>query len=135
MDRYEYCKIFVHGAETARTTDLLGALLGADFDDEDSLTVEGLVVDVLGNPDRLPDAVDFLRWPVLVEVEPLDAPPSTTVALVARVLTGLHEAGHLAVAACDYEDELPWSGGIRLFERWEAGPSRNPGEGGGPPAP
>ncbi|MFJ4090985.1 hypothetical protein ACIPYS_05325 [Kitasatospora sp. NPDC089913] len=131
MDRYEYCKIFVHGADPARAVGLLGALLGAAFDDEDSLTFDGIEVDVLGNPDGVPGAADFLRWPALVEVEPLDAPPSATVGLVARILTGLHDAGHLAVAACDYEDELPWSGGIRLFDRWAAGLDRGAGEGAG----
>ncbi|MFB8170192.1 hypothetical protein ACFC60_19800 [Kitasatospora purpeofusca] len=119
MDRYEYCKIFVHGADLERTTGLLASLFGTEVED-DSLTVDGIVVDVLENPDGDPDEADFVRWPVLVEVEPLDAAPAATVGLVSRLLVGFHDAGRLAVAACDYEDELPWSGGIELFRRWEA---------------
>lgn len=36
--------------------------------------------------------------------------------LTARVLTHLWPGGFPTVAACDYEDELPWRGGIARLD-------------------
>jgi hypothetical protein len=74
-----------------------------------------LSMDVRTNPD-VDTGVrdDFVRWPVLIEAEAED--PSSRnpmVEVVARMLEALWKAGNPAVAACDFEDELPWAGGIR----------------------
>jgi hypothetical protein len=116
-DRYGYCKVFVSAPDPPTVRRLLATLWSEPFDD-DTAFVAGLVIEVRRNPDAVPDAVPdadgFLHWPVLVEVEagPL-ADRGTTVDTVAGILTTLWDSGHRAVAACDYEDELPWAGGIR----------------------
>lgn len=114
--RYRFCKTFVKGADTQTVMALLRGLLGGRVE-HDSLMLPGLVIDVLPNPDvtyASGAADDFLRWPVMVEAEPDDPDDERAiVATMRRVLTALWDAGYPAVAACDFEDELPWGGGIR----------------------
>ncbi|NBH03835.1 hypothetical protein [Amycolatopsis sp. SID8362] len=102
---YEFCKIYVR----ADSVDVVRRVLPA----ESSL-------DVLRNDDRLPlerSGDDFVRWPVLVEAEPGDEDPATVVRLVTRVLEILWRHGYEAVASCDFEDELPYAGGIARLRR------------------
>jgi hypothetical protein len=101
-----YCKVFVDEAEPS-----IVATLSA------SLYVPGVVVEVRrGNePAGAPD--DFVRWPVIVELEAEDDGPAIVEA-TAELLRTLWDAGHRAVAACDFEADLPWEGGIgRLATR------------------
>jgi hypothetical protein len=114
--RYDYCKIFVSQTDEAGVKESLAALLRGRFQ-RHSMALDNAVIDVRVNPD-VADAVDvgddFLRWPVVIEVERAEsAGDSAIVATVSRILTMLWGAGQPAVAACDYEDELPWSGGIQ----------------------
>ena len=56
----------------------------------------------------------FTYYPIMLEVDPL--PPADRpvyVAAVSSLLQTLWSAGWRAVAACDFEDELPYSGGFR----------------------
>lgn len=81
------------------------------------MTVGAVVLEVRLNPDGSNPLVppdDFLGWPVLVELEsePADVGRGLIEA-TARLLHALWDAGLGAVAACDFEDELPWAGGIR----------------------
>ncbi|WP_146044384.1 hypothetical protein [Amycolatopsis sp. BJA-103] len=74
------------------------------------------IVDVSRNPGRGATG-DFIGWPAIVEVEAEEgAERASVVGLVSRILSALWEAGIPAVAACDYEDELPWRGGIGRLE-------------------
>jgi hypothetical protein len=112
-DRYEGCSIYVRGADDQAVRDLLIPAIGGEVSGR-TLDLPGLVMDVRTNPDVDPNIGDnFLFWPVLIEVEssaPHDREP--ILGVTTRVLTTLWDAGHPAVAACDFEDELPWQGGI-----------------------
>ncbi|MFD6951039.1 MULTISPECIES: hypothetical protein [unclassified Nocardiopsis] len=84
---------------------------------EDEADVRGIDVEVRRNPDSSGEGTfdeDFLFWPVLIEIEAEDDSflPGMIV-LVTDLLHSLWRAGAPAVAACDFEDRLPWSGGIR----------------------
>lgn len=57
---------------------------------------------------------DFVLWPTRIDVEPTPA-AGDYVGFVRGLLETLWDAGIAAVAACDFEDELPEAGGIR---RW-----------------
>lgn len=111
---YEFCKIFLR-AEEQEAVDLLTDLLGA----RPRLGLFALPeaeVEVLRNPDK-GAAKDFIGWPAFVEVEAeTDAESAAVVAIVSRIVTAMWEAGIPAVAACDYEDELPWRGGRGRLE-------------------
>ena len=57
---------------------------------------------------------DFMVWPVHVELEArLSSEDPAVVAVTAAALECLWHSDRDAVAACDYEDELPWGGGAR----------------------
>ncbi|MFD4906432.1 hypothetical protein [Kitasatospora purpeofusca] len=109
-----FCRIFVDGGLRA-TRVVLEAAIGKRFVDGESVLAEA-VVEVRRNEDAVAGAADFLFWPVTVEVDfPPGSAPGGAVALVTRMLLALHGAGRPAVAACDFEDELPWRGGIGLY--------------------
>lgn len=113
---YSYCKIFVKadGIDSLKT--VIATLFGGQFQ-RNSLLVGNLVVDVRSNSDAIGSADlgdDFVRWPILVELDEEDrSGRREIVAAVDRILQALWHADHPAVAACDFEDELPWGGGIR----------------------
>ncbi|MFB7469485.1 hypothetical protein [Kitasatospora sp. NPDC056184] len=109
-----FCRIFVDGGLRA-TRVVLEAATGGRFVDG-ALELPEAVVEVRRNEDAAAGATDFLCWPVTVELDfPPGPVPGGAVALVARVLVALHGAGRPAVAACDFEDELPRRGGIDLY--------------------
>jgi hypothetical protein len=112
--RHEYCSVYVRTSDPTLVRDLLAQVLGARVDRR-SLLLPGITIDVRPNPDLSADAShpaeDFVRWPVLIEMN--STQPSAMVAAASSVITRLWEAGHPAIAACDFEDELPWGGGIR----------------------
>ena len=56
---------------------------------------------------------EFTKWPVHVELAGDPDEPADFVDLTATVLRLLWGQGFPSVAACDFEDELPWAGGIR----------------------
>jgi hypothetical protein len=63
---------------------------------------------------------DFLEWPTLLECEASSAAPAEVREAVAIVLEALWRGGFKAVAACDFEDDLPACGGR---ERYPVPPS------------
>jgi len=65
------------------------------------------------NPD------DFINFPYYIDVEPANAEVAGDcyMATVGALLQGLWALGYDAVAACDFEDELPRFGGYRSEER------------------
>lgn len=113
-ERYHYCVIFVRGAETEAVQRELTKALGRAFE-RDVIALPELEVEVRRNPDfgnplTTPDR--FVVWPVQVELEATSSDADQAmVASTTAVLEQLWAAGHDARAACDYEDELPWSGG------------------------
>jgi hypothetical protein len=131
---YPYCKIFIKGAEPEQMLDELAALLDGEFDQMGCLALAGLAVEVRRNKDAAGAAErrwrsdhradftdsgdDFVLWPVLVEVYAEDDEGGRAIVeTTARIVRALWEAGNSAVAACDFEDELPWSGGIERLSR------------------
>jgi hypothetical protein len=112
--RYGLCVMYVRDTSAEQAQDLLAQLLGAEVKRR-TLYLPALSMDVRTNPDVDMGAGDhFVRWPVLIEAEAED--PSSRnpmVEVMSRMLEALWEAGHPAVAACDFEDELPWAGGIK----------------------
>ncbi len=59
------------------------------------------------------EQVVFMQWPVHVELYGDHDDPQGFTELTATVLRLLWAHGYSAVAACDFEHELPWSGGIQ----------------------
>ena len=112
--RYDYCKVFVKHDEPSTVLVRLAARLGAETERR-SLRLPGLVMDIRPNPD-VDDAAgdDFVRWPLIIEAEAEDPDSAgAMVPAISQVLNDLWEAAIPAVAACDFEDDLPWAGGIR----------------------
>ncbi len=118
-DRYRFCRIFVKGVTTEAVMAMLTTLVKGEFRRR-SMFLPGLVVDVLRNGDAAgagDPGDDFVRWPVSIELEAAaDAGEEVMVETVSKVLWALWNAGHGAVAACDFEDELPWNGGISRIQ-------------------
>lgn len=116
--KYHYCKIFTNAPDVETVTGLLAPALGNPFDSYNETHFFDLSIEVRRNPDV--DATrndDFLFWPVLVELEAEEeGNPSTMTQTVTSILETLWEDHYSAVAACDFEDELPWAGGIRRPE-------------------
>ncbi|WP_327337763.1 hypothetical protein OG693_18165 [Streptomyces sp. NBC_01259] len=118
MNRYDFCRILVAGLTVDETQSLLGGLFEGTFERR-TLTVGGMEIEVRRNPDAQNDegqSSGFVQWPVQIETEPM-TPHGETAAVetVSRMLEALWGAQAQAVAACDFEDELPWQGGIQLL--------------------
>lgn len=120
-----YCKMFVD-AEPETVRPVVESVLGQRFEPPGYLTVSGVDVEVNANKDargraaeqwRAKGGAQFILWPALVELDTgEDEVTSVIVELTARLLTALWDDGQPAVAACDYEDQLPWSGGIARLD-------------------
>ena len=99
---------------------MLTTLLNGKFTRR-SMFLASLVVDVRRNSDAAGTADpgdDFVRWPVWVELEAAAEDSERVMGVTAaKVLQALWDVGCSAVAACDFEDELPWSGGILRIRR------------------
>jgi hypothetical protein len=117
-EKYQFCKIFVRAAKVPVVTERLAELLGAQ-PQRRTFALADAIVDVLKNPDAgLAD--DFIGWPTIVEVEAEpEASDGSIVALTSRIIESLWDSGWAAVAACDYEAELPWKGGLERLNQSE----------------
>lgn len=116
MSRYSSCRILVTNITVEETRRLLGSLFDGAFE-RNTLTVGEMEIEVRRNPGASSGGVeadDFVRWPVQIETETV-TPHGETAAVetVSRILESLWGARAQAVAACDFEDELPWRGGIQ----------------------
>lgn len=107
-----YCKVFVGRTTETGARTLLSALLGVGFS-RGTARLGDLFVDVRRNKEHVAGETDFLFWPVVVELDSEErAAGERLVETTAALLRALWSAGCPAVAACDFEDVLPWSGGI-----------------------
>jgi hypothetical protein len=112
--RYALCVMYVRDTSAEHAQTLLAQLLGAEVKRR-TFYLPALSMDVRTNPDVDTQAGDdFVRWPVLIEAEAENpSSPNPMVEVMSRILEALWDSGHPAVAACDFEDELPWAGGIK----------------------
>ena len=115
--RYEFCEVFVKNAEQSELADMLGGVFGQK-PERGNLDLEGIAIDVL--PNGRADGTagdDFVLWPLQIEIEAEpEVPGSRVVDVVSRILIAAWDSDRPAVAACDYEDELPWAGGIQRLD-------------------
>jgi hypothetical protein len=110
--RYGYCKLYIRDDDRERVLELIGRLPGAVVA-ESSAVVDGITFDVRRNEDANPsEAHDFVYWPVIVDITTPAPDPSEIVDRIGELLRAAWAADIPAVAACPFEDELPWSGGI-----------------------
>ncbi|MUL40457.1 hypothetical protein FZ103_04560 [Streptomonospora sp. PA3] len=110
---YDYCKIYVDGISLEDLQSFMADMFGGRFEVR-TMYLDGYSIDVRNNPSVVGEGDGgFVEWPLLVEFD-ADGGVSDEAAVrtVARILNGLWENGLQAVASCDFEDELPWSGGI-----------------------
>ncbi|MFE1518241.1 hypothetical protein ACFW9I_15630 [[Kitasatospora] papulosa] len=114
-EKYEYCRIYVsldQGQTLGLLTDIFRATFSRFGHAEDP---EGLSVDVRDNEDADPEVADsdFIAWPTTVELELQDDVDAAVILTKAsKVLAAVWESDGKAVAACEFEEELPWGGGI-----------------------
>ncbi|MCX4740792.1 hypothetical protein [Streptomyces antibioticus] len=94
-------------------TALVAATLGACADDHYTIRSGQMVFEIRPNPDD-GLAEDFIGWPFTIEAE-ADHPGPVLVEAVSDVLTAVWNRGLDAVAACDFEDELPDLGGLPRY--------------------
>ncbi|MEU6850417.1 hypothetical protein ABZ901_10895 [Actinacidiphila alni] len=112
-DRYGSASVYVDAEGSSRVIARLQDLIG-DESGERHLTVGPVRVYGARNgyvTGRKAHPFDFLEWPTVLECEALAGSPADVVAAVADVLEVLWRGGFKAVAACDFEDELPACGG------------------------
>ncbi|MFD8471600.1 MULTISPECIES: hypothetical protein [Streptomyces] len=124
MSRYSYCRILVTNITVDETRRLLGSLFDGAFV-RNALSVGEMEIEVRRNPAAPSGGVesdDFVRWPVQIGTEPV-TPHGETAAVdtVSRILESLWGSQAQAVAACDFEDELPWKGGIQRLRESDDG--------------
>jgi len=100
------------------TPDAVETLLSRRFSSaprDDFIEVGSHLIEVRRSEEKWAEEeqVVFMQWPVYVELYGDPDDPSGVTDLTATVLRTLWEHGYPAVAACDFEHELPWSGGIQ----------------------
>ncbi|MDA4895503.1 hypothetical protein PFZ55_52495 [Streptomyces sp. MS2A] len=131
---YSDASIYVDAEAALRVVGRLRDLLGLVEDDGAELVVGPVRVE--GEPNgyatgQRAHPFDFLQWPTVLECEaPAGAPAEEVVQAVTAVLEALWRGGFKAVAACDFEDELPAHGGIDKYPLPASGSGSGSGSGG-----
>lgn len=116
MNENLFCKIFVLAATDRETVaEHVAKHLGGKRDGN-AVVCDWGVVDVLNNDDAdcsiIAGADGFLHFPYLIETEPETTfQRGTFVNLIGSLLESLWAERYGAVAACDFENELPRNGG------------------------
>lgn len=117
MNASLFCEIFVDGpASCAALLELVANRLTGRVDGSSVLS-DFATIDVRrnGHADEalkadLPDG--FIHFPYLLEIDPQPgAIRASYVAMIGALLEELWQRGNQAVAACDFEGELPRNGG------------------------
>jgi hypothetical protein len=114
-DPTRYCKIFVRGEGTRENLlDLVAEVVGVEAAERSSVVTRTLWIGVRKNDEfDVTCSGDFLFWPFLVEVQGnAHAEHHDLVRAIGHLLEGLWSAAFDAIAACDFEDELPHRGGL-----------------------
>lgn len=118
MDVDMDCMIYVDAEEVENVLRLLCASLSAASESSGKVTFSGVLLYGAHNDYEADGAEskDFTQWPSVLECEPLEGTPlEGEVHALSAVLRTLWDSGFRAVAACDFEDQLPEEGGLLLF--------------------
>lgn len=121
-DQNLYCKILISTdiSEDAIVKKIASITSGRT--DQRTVVTEWSEIDVVANDDfdeakseEVPDG--FLFYPYYIDMEPgRDVFPEKYISEVGSLLKGLWNLGWKAVAACNFEHELPKKGGFRASE-------------------
>ncbi|MFE6787841.1 hypothetical protein ACFVFF_36875 [Streptomyces sp. NPDC057680] len=115
---YEDCSVYVDAEDESTVIAWLEKHLGGG-DGEQDLAVGPLWVSGAANDystGRKAHPFEFLEWPTVLECQaPAESEPGAVAAAVTIVLETLWCGGWKAVAACDFEDELPARGGSERY--------------------
>ncbi|MFD6762108.1 hypothetical protein [Streptomyces roseolus] len=125
-DPYEGASIYVDAEAAQRVMARLRDALGLVEDDGSELSIGPVYVSGEHNDyatGRHAHPSDFLQWPTVLECEAQAGTPAETVQAVTTVLEALWHDGFKAVAACDFENELPARDGADKYPR----PAPDPG--------
>ncbi|MGW2296842.1 hypothetical protein [Streptomyces violaceorubidus] len=117
---YSDASIYVDAEAAPRVLGRLRGALGLVEDDGAELTVGPVRVEGEHNDyatSRRTHPFDFLQWPTVLECEASEGTPAEVVQAVTAVLEALWHGGFKALAACDFEDELPARGGADRYPR------------------
>lgn len=117
---YSDASIYVDAEAAPRVLGRLRDALGLDKEDGAELAVGPVRVEGEHNDyatGRRAHPCDFLQWPTVLDCEAPAGAPAEVVQAVTSVLEALWHGGFKAVAACDFEDELPARGGIDRYPR------------------
>ncbi|MFM1652488.1 1,4-dihydroxy-6-naphthoate synthase [Brevibacillus sp. B_LB10_24] len=113
-----YCKLFVETKMDRAALVRFLAQTVTGTENRSTIVSPWGEMDVMMNDDydeeRAADPHDgFLYYRYYLDIEPAeDADPREYIKGIARMLEALWESGAKAVAACDFEEELPRKGGI-----------------------
>jgi hypothetical protein len=112
-----FCKIFTDTDVSDKAVlDKVSLIATGEVDQWTVITKWG-VIDIVDNDDfdemrRKENPDGFLFYRYCIELEPNESVTSQDyIGRVGKLLEGLWEEGWKAVAACDFEDELPRKGG------------------------
>ncbi|GAA4978942.1 hypothetical protein HD597_000600 [Nonomuraea thailandensis] len=112
--RYDYCGLYLRGAGQEAAIELTAHATGATRNGC-LLRIDTIEIEIRRNDTFTHDGTDFPTWPIKMEIERGNAPSHQVIETVSKILTCAWQAGHDAVAACDYEDELPDHGGYPRY--------------------
>ncbi len=114
-----YCKVYLDSqADKGQLLDLLANIISGSIKMR-TVSSSELQVDLVVNEDfdesrRSQGEDQFLFYRYYLDIEPTEnAPRERYVKSVGSLLEGLWRSAHKAVAACDFESELPRSGGYK----------------------
>jgi hypothetical protein len=114
-----YCKVYMDSqADKSQLLDLIANIISGSIKMR-TVSSRELQVDLVVNEDfdetkRMQGEDQFLFYRYYLDIEPTeDVPRERYVESVGNLLEGLWRLGCKAVAACDFEEKLPRSGGYK----------------------
>jgi hypothetical protein len=117
---YQYCSVYVDYEDVRDLQSQLASLLEGEDKNFGHIALNGVTLVVRENEYRQMGALkknDVVQWPAVIECESSGEPEDRMlIGLVSKILEELWGSDRRAVASCDFEDELPWGGGIRRIK-------------------
>ncbi|MFF7879422.1 hypothetical protein ACFZDJ_06330 [Streptomyces sp. NPDC007896] len=112
------CSIYIDSDNREAILRCVAHSLGGSIEASDMVRASAVKAYVAHNDYEIDSAnrSDFVAWPSVVECEQASgASAEAFVNAIGECLSALWHAGFRAVAACEFEDRLPHSGGVDLF--------------------